>query len=202
MCGRYWLSNETGSLCLRYDAEMKNPEEYISTGEVLPSLEAPVVVRGHGQGNRLVLMRWGFPGFQNRGMIINARAETIDTRPMFRRSFRQRRCIVPVNAFFEWKKEGLEKIKYRIDIREHDLFSLAGLFDVFKDKRGEEYVAFVIITTSPLPTVRNIHDRMPAILSPEEEAVWLDINVRDIDLLKGYMQSKNITGLRAEKSLD
>lgn len=104
--------------------------------------------------------------------------------------------------FLIWKKEGLEKIKYRIDIREHDLFSLAGLFDIFKNRRGEEYAAFVIITTSPLPAIRNIHDRMPAILSPEEEAVWLDINVRDVDLLKGYMQSENITGLRAEKSLD
>ncbi|NLI69452.1 MAG: SOS response-associated peptidase [Firmicutes bacterium] len=202
MCGRYWLGDEIDSLCLRYDAEMKNPEGYIPTGEVFPSFRVPVVVRDHGQGNSLRLMRWGFPGFQKRGMVINARAETADTRPMFRRSFRQQRCIVPVNAFFEWKKEGIEKIKYRIDIQGDGLFSLAGLFDIFEDNGGEEYAAFVIITTSPLPTIRSIHDRMPAILSPEKEAAWLDKNVRDVHLLKGCLQSENIIGLRAEKALD
>ncbi|MFY9113869.1 MAG: SOS response-associated peptidase [Dethiobacteria bacterium] len=200
MCGRYWLSDNPETLCRRYNAVMADLDGYNPSGEVFPSEIVPVVVGNQNRMNRLRTMRWGFPGFENRGIIINARAETVDTKYMFRKQLVVRRCIVPVNGFFEWKKEGREKIKYRINIRGHDLFSLAGIYDIFTDKRGDEYASFVIITTSPLPIIRSIHDRMPVILPPEKEAGWLDSSLKNVHLLKGYLQPDEIAGLTVEKS--
>ena len=99
------------------------------------------------------------------GPLINARAESLDRKPTFR-PLLQRRCLIPATAYFEWRRVGAARLRNRIAPMDGRPFGFAGL----RDAEGR----FVIITTTPAPAVAHIHDRMPAILSPEWEDAWLD----------------------------
>ena len=103
---------------------------------------------------------------------------------MFRTLLKSKRCLVPANSFFEWQKTGQGKVPYRIMLKSEELFSFAGLWDAWTDKEtGEVLHTFSIITTDANELVRPIHDRMPVILSPEAEELWLDEHESKEDLL-------------------
>lgn len=110
-------------------------------------------------------MAWGFPSYQGKGLMINARAETANERPMFRESVKNRRCVVPAKHFYEWDRE---KNKVTFKSREGDALYMAGMFDHFQ---GED--RFVIITTEANESMRKVHDRMPLLLEESEVAGWL-----------------------------
>ena len=100
-------------------------------------------------------------------------AETVDTKPVFREAFKRRRCLVPIEAFFEWKKLGpKEKQPYAIALADRGLMALAGLWDTWHSPAQETLRSFTIITTTPL--CAQVHNRMPVILPPETWATWLD----------------------------
>lgn len=113
-----------------------------------------------------------------RAMTLNARAETLFTKPSFRDPIRMKRCLVPSTGYFEWRHEGKRKIPYYIYLKEEPIFSIAGIYDVWTDKEtGEQLTTFSIITTSTNPLTDYIHNtkhRMPAILSQEDEEKWLN----------------------------
>lgn len=113
-----------------------------------------------------------------RGMTLNARAETLFTKPSFRDPIRMRRCLVPSTGYFEWRHEEKKKIPYYIYLKEEPIFSIAGIYDVWTDKQtGEQLTTFSIITTTTNPLTDYIHNtkhRMPAILSRENEEKWLN----------------------------
>lgn len=143
---------------------------------VAPGQEVPVIVRG--DGNRLVPMTWGFiaPFVKDPAAgrpVINARAETLLSKPSFRGAVQERRCLVPASGFYEWKKEGQRKVPFYIRIPEAPLFSFAGLYGILRDPSGGEHRTFTIITTEPNRLVSGLHDRMPAILHREQEEAWL-----------------------------
>lgn len=187
MCGRYWLSDSPESICNRYNATPSDLEGYTSAGEIFPSDTVPVVI--HDNKNCLMLMKWGFPNPVRTGLIINARSETIDIKNMFRNLFATQRCIIPANAYFEWKSGGEGKVKYRIGLRGADLISLAGIYGDFNDNKGGNYTGFVIITAPPHPLIADIHNRMPVIITGKNENKWLDSEVRDISCLKGILSA-------------
>ena len=110
-------------------------------------------------------------------------------KPSFRESFRHRRCIIPVNGFFEWKKDGKHKIPYWIypssTNKARNFFALAGIWDEWKDKNtGEIITSSAIITTEPNELMKPIHDRMPVILKPDEWKLWLDPKVEEGEVLQ------------------
>lgn len=121
---------------------------------------------------------------------INARAETVDKKPAFREPLRKRRCLVISDGYFEWKHEGKTKAPYRVVMKSGDVFAFAGLWDAWKRPDGTEIKTFAIITTESNGLTREFHERMPAILTRENEPLWLSPAVSEprtlLPLLKPY----------------
>lgn len=190
MCGRYLLNVDVEEILKHYGLVRDwytNNWTTKWTPEVFPSNTVPVVINRNVKA--LVPMKWGFSAPNGKGLIINSRGETVDSRPMFRRAFRQKRCLVPANAFFEWRKAGKFSTKFQIRMKQLSLFSLAGIYEDFTDKEGNAYNAFSILTTAPNPLVSRIHDRMPVILSREHEDIWLEAGPQDVTMLKALIRS-------------
>jgi len=142
-------------------------------GEVFPANIAPVITCDGAEA-----VKWGFPHWKGSGVIINARAETSSEKPMFRKPLLNRRCVIPSSGFYEWDRVGGGKKKNKYLLRrpgEHVLF-MAGMINIFRDDAGQDYSAFVILTTAANSSVAPIHDRMPVILAPGERDQWLSDN--------------------------
>jgi putative SOS response-associated peptidase YedK len=105
---------------------------------------------------------------------INARAETVATNPMFRTAFAERRCLVPADAFYEWKVEPGGKQPFAIARRDGEMLAFAGLWEHWRSDDGEIVRTFAIITTDANAPMRTVHDRMPVILEPEDWMAWLE----------------------------
>ena len=143
---------------------------------VAPTQTVPVIVRDVAR--KAVVMRWGLvpfwakdPKIGNR--LINARAETVSTKPAFRASLKKRRCIVPTTGFYEWRREGKTKTPFYVRMKDDSFFGLAGLYDTWRKPDGSPLQTFTIITTRPNAVLEKIHNRMPVILTPEQEETWL-----------------------------
>lgn len=185
MCGRFSLDVSIDVLIKRYKA-IKNMEEFKLPDEIFPTNTVPIVI--NKDNIQLSMMKWGFMPEFTKKPIINARAETVDIKPLFRNSFYNKRCLVPATSFFEWENLDGKKIKRRISVKEENIFSLAGLYNIFRNKNGQEQESFTIITTDANEDMKKIHHRMPVILPKEMEEYWLDINFRNLDTLKSMMK--------------
>jgi putative SOS response-associated peptidase YedK len=134
-------------------------------------------------------MRWGLVPHWNKGpgreryATINARAETVASKPSYRTPFRRQRCLVPADGFFELRKDAGRRVPYFIHLKREPVIALAGLYDTWEDERGVPHRTFTVITTEANDLVRPIHDRMPVILPREAEAAWLDPDLRDPEAL-------------------
>jgi len=146
---------------------------------IAPTDEAIVVVE-RDERRALTNYRWGLiPHWAESARIasrtFNARAETVATAPVFRESFRRRRCLVPVDGFYEWKREGSVRQPYRVFRSDGRPLALAGLWSGWRDPDGGEVRrTFTIVTTTPNDTIAELHDRMPVIIPDDAWARWLD----------------------------
>lgn len=182
-------------MCTRFSrvSDLKALERrYFITGpviEMLPDYNIsptdPVYVIVEDNGKR-VLRRMFFgliPSWSKDPKIgvkcLNARAETVDKLPSFRDSFRKRRCLVPTDGFFEWKRAGTQKIPHRIVMKNHEPFAMAGLWDRWRRPDGNEIESIAIVTTEPNQLVGAIHNRMPVILKQEDEGLWMSPHVTE-----------------------
>lgn len=177
MCGRYSLDRDINDLIKRY-RPTRSIKDFKTNDEIFPSEYAPVVLND-GE-NLIAKLKWGFIPSYGKQLLINARAETVMTRPSFKNSFYRKRCLIPISSFYEWVNLDGKKIRKRIALPEEDLISLGGLFDVFKDKEGKDLIAFTIITTEARGVMKEIHHRMPLIIERENEDVWLDNSYKDM----------------------
>lgn len=172
MCGRYGLTASKEELTARYD--VKDAEyAFEERTEIFPTNENIVLMPNH----KFYQIKWGFtPAFTNRP-LINARAETIMEKATFKEPFAKKRCIVPATYFFEWKKvEGQKKKeKKKISVKDLPIFSMAGICERYSDDQGGSYLTYSILTTDSNPQMTEIHHRMPVILEPEDEAIYLDL---------------------------
>jgi putative SOS response-associated peptidase YedK len=116
--------------------------------------------------------------------LINARSETVHEKPAFRESLKRRRCIIPADGYYEWQKTGGRKQPYYFTMRDDHPFGFAGLWDRWQSPEGAALETCTILTTEANEKARNIHDRMPVILHPADYDLWLDEDVRKLDLLK------------------
>lgn len=187
MCGRYTLTSGLTILQRRFgfSAEQISLEPRYN---LAPGQEAPVVIC---EGNNTFrMMRWGLVPFWAKeasigAKMINARAETLPQKPSFRKPFRERRCLILADGFYEWRKgEGKgKKIPIRFVLPSREPFAFAGLWDIWKKPDGSLLHTFTIITTQANELLRPVHDRMPVILQPEDENLWLDPNLKDVTRL-------------------
>lgn len=156
MCGRYSI----------YDIEGFEKRFHLRirpTYNAAPTMSLPVVLN---ENNEVVYAKWGISPYGK--LLVNVRAETIAEKPMFRKSFENRRCLVPADGFYEWKTSMNGKIPYRIEMKDKRIFCMAGIWN------GEDEKSFSIITTRPNSDVEKIHDRMPVILFQSDEKLWLE----------------------------
>ncbi len=178
MCGRYTLTADASHIAERFQARFEHADAWQPRYNAAPSQLLPVV-RWHDE-RCIDLLQWGLvPSWADDPRIghrlINARAETVFEKPSFRAAIRRRRCLVPADGFYEWKKTPRGKQPYRIILEDGGLFAFAGLWEAWHDPQtGEVLETFAIITTHPNDLVATLHNRMPLILHPEHEAAWLD----------------------------
>lgn len=187
MCGRFSLIQNLHTIASRYDAVYASNLEYNERYNIAPSQQILAVIND-GSTNRLGQLRWGLIPFWAKDAkigykMINARAETLQEKPAFKHSFKRKRCIIPADSFYEWKAENNVKKPMRIQLKSHEIFSLAGLWEQW-EQNGETIYSCTIITTAPNALMEDIHDRMPVILKREDEESWLNRSIEDTDSLK------------------
>lgn len=185
MCGRYTQSTKLNDLVGRFG--LNEPGfDLAPRYNLSPNQQAPVAgVRPDTPDSRsLKLMLWGLvpywakdPTIGNK--MINARAETLRQRPAFRHLLSSNRCLVLADGFYEWFKEGRTKTPMRFLLETEEPFAFAGLWDRWRQADATILYSFTIITTEPNELVGPIHNRMPAILRPEDEQSWLDPTIKD-----------------------
>ena len=200
MCGRYNLFAGAEDVMSRFrirgDLDTQWQERYnIAPGQLIPA------VRMDEGERRMSALKWGLiPSWAKDPKIgykmINARAETADEKPSFKPLLKQRRCLIPANGFYEWKKEGGKKQPYHIHLGGQRLFAFAGLWTEW-EREGESICSCTIITTEANELMKDIHDRMPVILAEEGENVWLDGDFTDLSQLKKWLVPYDSTQMEA-----
>jgi len=175
MCGRFQLSVKGKQISERYQLSVYD-DTFKPSYNCAPSQLLPVILL---QNNRqLHYFKWGLIPFWAKNAaignrLINTRAETVEEKPSFRDAFQHRRCLIPANGFFEWEKTGTGK-PYRFFMKDESIFSLAGIWESWKNNQGEVIRTFSILTTRPNALVQKVHPRMPVILAPNHEQDWLN----------------------------
>lgn len=202
MCGRFVSTTPPDQLAKYFGAELMEElvEETAGNYNVAPTQAVYTVYEDDG-GRRLDAFHWGLVPFWAKdpkigSRMINARAETLVEKNSYRRPFAKRRCIVPADGFYEWKKiEGQTKKQPMYMSRvDGEPFAFAGLWEVWKDENhtdpdGEplRLLSCTIITGEPNEKVAEVHDRMPVMLPPDRWDAWLDRDLHDTDVLQGFL---------------
>ena len=188
MCGRFVGYRDIEALKAHFPID--RVEATLSPNyNVAPTQNITVIVRQDGE-NVLRTFRWGLvpfwakdPSIRNR--MINARSETVDSKPSLRNAFKKRRCLIPADGFYEWKGTKGAKQPVYITLPDGEPFGFAGLWEIWDDKgkADEPLYTCTIITTEASQSVKDIHHRMPVILKPEAFKDWINVDT-PIDTLK------------------
>ena len=191
MCGRFSITTTWEELEDRFAVDI--PQDlYKPRYNAAPSQNMLVIPEE--TPHQADFYRWGLiPHWAKDAKIgnrlINARAETIVEKPSFKSSFEKHRCLVLADSFYEWDKKSAKHVPYRIILQGGKPFAFAGIYDYWRSVKGELIKSFAIITTQSNDLLSKIHDRMPVILSKEDEARWLDsaLELKNAkELLKEY----------------
>jgi putative SOS response-associated peptidase YedK len=176
MCGRFTMATHPAALEERFHARLAT-ELAVPTYNAAPSQAQLTILNDHPAA--IVRAAWGFvpewaDGRPDVKPLINARAETVATKPFFRDAFKRKRCLVLADGFYEWKRAGKGKVPYRIALKTEQPFAFAGIWSAVHDAQGEVHSTFAILTTEANALVAQIHTRMPVILREQDEADWLN----------------------------
>jgi putative SOS response-associated peptidase YedK len=193
MCGRYRLS--ANERYLRDHFALDEDPSWVPRWNIAPTQPIPIVRQDPKEPKRTFgLARWGLiPYWAKDASIgfrtINGMSETAAEKPAFRDAMRRRRCLIPADAFYEWEKIGAkEKQPYSFGMIDDSVFSFAGLWERWRDPTGEFVETCTILTTRPYALVADVHDRMPAILKPEDYDLWLDPGMTNVALIADVLR--------------
>jgi putative SOS response-associated peptidase YedK len=198
MCGRYSLAC-IDDLCGRF--RVIDPTiGFRSHFNIAPGSTNPVITV-HERAEA-VMMQWGLVPHWAKDITathrpINARAESLAEKPMFRELLRSQRCLVPASGFYEWKHENGRKVPFYIHIKDDPVFGLAGLWDVWRNPAGTTLQTYTIITTPPNELMAPIHNRMPVILRQDDEMHWLSRGVLSAEEVKQILSPYPAEGMEA-----
>jgi putative SOS response-associated peptidase YedK len=201
MCGRYTIVVSMEELMMRYLHELPINRYHTPRYNVAPTQNVLAIVHD-GEKNRLGELRWGLvPSWASDDRLgskmINARAETLLEKNSFKSLIRRKRAIIPADGFYEWKQTGDAKQPMRITMKDNAIFSMAALYDTWNSPDGRKISTCTIITTAPNSLMADIHNRMPVILRPEDEAAWLNRNNEDVQQLTSLLQPYSAEDMRA-----
>jgi putative SOS response-associated peptidase YedK len=181
MCGRYQITTAPEAIrrMFRYVEQPNFPPRY----NVAPTQPIPIVRLTEGE-RHFALVRWGLiPSWVKDpkafALVINARGESVNDKPAFRNAMRYRRCLIPADGFYEWKRDGTVKRPHHVRLAGGGPFAFAGLWESWSGPNGEEVETAAIVTTIANRALRLIHDRMPVMLEPDAYDMWLDC--RNVD---------------------
>jgi putative SOS response-associated peptidase YedK len=197
MCGRFTLFSSAEAIAQKFEVDV--PADIIPSYNIAPSQTVNAIAQFTGELKpRLRNFRWGLiPSWAKDPAIgfkvINARSETASEKPSFRSAFKDRRCLIPTNGFYEWQRVEGSKTKkqpYFFGLKDENIFALAGLWERWESPEGDIIETCTILTTEANDVLRPIHDRMPVILNSENWDMWLDPSFNNMhqlqEILKPY----------------
>ena len=195
MCGRYSITTSTEALRRLFNF-FKCPN--LQPRYNMAPMQLAPVIRERDAERHLDMLRWGLlPKWSKDesggAKMINARSETIAEKPAYREAFRNRRCLVPADGFFEWRVCGKTKQPHRVCLTNDDAFAFAGLWESWLDPRegGAVVETFTVATVVASASIAHIHHRMPVILEPADHEIWLTGDPeRALTLLKPFTDEK------------
>lgn len=193
MCGRFSLTLPVDAMSHLFGFDPESAPDLSPRYNIAPSQGVAIVRRrGEGTERELAVVQWGFVPAWARDPAsmrqpINARGETVAAKPMFRDSYRYRRCLIPADGFYEWQRTAAGKQPWRIERADGAPFAFAGLWDRWQGRDGGVIESCVILTTDANEAVRPIHDRMPVMLDIGRFGPWLEASpVEASDLIEPY----------------
>ena len=187
MCGRYTLIKQPASIGVKSPKKIELPDD--SGAEALAfkpryniaPTQGNLVVRKHTEDEGLTMssMRWGLlPSWSRTGettsLLINARSETVAEKPSFKAAYQRRRCLVPADGYYEWKRHRSLNQPYYLQLVDDSVFFMAGIWETWHDAAGAPTESFAILTTQANALAAKVHDRMPVILEGDDTLIWLD----------------------------
>jgi putative SOS response-associated peptidase YedK len=199
MCGRMTQQVPPSEVARIFDAELREPDAATLTDlgpryNVAPT-DPLAVVTQRDEGRFVEAHRWGLvpPWAKSVAAVgarmINARAETVADSSAFRASFLRRRCLIPADGFYEWRRDGRQRTPFLIARRDGAPLAMAGLWAPWRDSgSGEWLLSCAVVTTAANAMVARLHDRMPVLLGADEWPIWLDPMVTDAALLRDLLQ--------------
>lgn len=201
MCGRFTLITPAEALAEQF--QLFEIPSLAPRYNIAPTQPVAAVRRVPGDGQReLVLLRWGLvpfwakdPGIGAR--MINARSETVAEKPAFRAAFRRRRCLVPADGFYEWRRLERGKQPFYVRLRDERPFAFAGLWEHWEGPDETAIDSCTLLTTEPNDLIRPVHSRMPVILAPKDYDLWLDPGVQKVELLQPLLRPYPSEGMLA-----
>ena len=193
MCGRFSQSKLGNAIAQIF--QLTEVPSLIPRYNIAPTQSVATILRTVEQEEKqLRMLKWGLiPSWATDEKIavklINARAETVSIKSAFRSAFRQRRCLVLADGFYEWQQHESNRIKqpFYFRFRDEHPFALAGLWESWQDVTGKIIESCTILTTEANELVRSIHHRMPVILRPDDYDLWLDPGVKKLDFLQNLL---------------
>ena len=207
MCGRYRLSRADKAVREKFDVYIDDgglaPEdEWVARYNIAPTQQVAVIRQDPVQPRRTMSqMRWGLiPYWAGDSSIsakmINARAESVSEKSAFRDPFKSRRCLIPADGFYEWRKDKSSKQPFHFGMADDSIFAFAGLWDRWKSADGQRIETCSILTTTPNALLEDIHDRMPVILQADNYDLWLDPGFSNTDALCELLRPYDARAMR------
>lgn len=201
MCGRYRLSRRK-ELIEQYFDSASWDDDWSPRFNIAPTQPVPVVRQNPKNPVReLSLMKWGLIPYWARDAsiatgTINAKSETAASKPAFRDPLKSRRCLVPADGFYEWKRKGTSKQPFCFEVGEGELFAFAGIWDGWQDPSGRWVKTCSILTTTPNALTTTVHDRMPVILESADYDLWLDPRTQNVALISKLLKPYDARAMR------
>jgi putative SOS response-associated peptidase YedK len=202
MCGRYRLSRRKQVVEEYFDTALVE-HDWNPRYNIAPTQSVPIIRQNPKEPVReMSLVRWGLiPSWAKDSSVaakmINARSETASMKPSFKDALKYRRCLIPADAFYEWKRIGKSKQPYCFEVNEGELFAFAGIWDRWKDAGGNAVETVSILTTTPNAVTAVVHDRMPVILDLDSYDLWLDPGMKDVGLVSELLKPFNARIMRS-----